>query len=166
MSVQNEMAINQIFIGLFQRGESGIFASEHQMDWILIWESPPKSRLYLPSILAGLQPFCTAEAKSFQMLRHFLFPMAVIFQSFFIIIIFPERALSLVLKPGSQLQHLAARLFSFLLPPFGLKTPGKCVCVSDMFVLLTSLYSFSSMCSLPTYCNSLWCLIVFKVIWV
>ena len=63
---------------------------------------------WLGCIIACL-PVCIVDAKSLQMLHHFLFPMPVIFQSFFfiIIIICPERTVSegglFVLQPGSQL---------------------------------------------------------------
>lgn len=103
---------------------------------------------WLGCIIACL-PVFIADAKSLQMLHHFLFPMPVIFQSFFFLFFFfslPVCVLLLSAQSGHFLKeaclcysqahsYLVARLFSFLLPLFSLNTPGKFGYVSDIFSL-------------------------------
>ena len=129
---------------------------------------------WLGCIIACL-PVFIADAKSLQMLHHFLFPMPVIFQSFFflfffffspcvcIIIICPERALSegglFVLQPGSQLFSGSAVFFSS--PSVQFEYPREIwLCLWYLFFVLLSFYFSSSVCSLPRYCHLFWHLIV------
>lgn len=133
---------------------------------------------WLGCIIACL-PVFIADAKSLQMLHHFLFPMPVIFQSFFffpfffsfslcvcIIIICPERALSegglFVLQPGSQLFSGSAVFFSS--PSVQFEYPREIwLCLWYLFFVLLSFYFSSSVCSLPRYCHLFWRLIVSHV---
>lgn len=86
---------------------------------------------WLVCIIACL-PVFIADAKSLQMPHHFPFPVPVIFQSFFVLLLsaqsgHSERGL-FVLQPGTQLFSGSTVFFSS--PSVQLNTPGKFGCVS------------------------------------
>lgn len=111
---------------------------------------------WLGRIIACL-PVIISDAKSLQMLHHFLSPVPVIFQPFLFFIFY----FSLSVHNGHSLKEVClcySQTHSYLVALlFSLNTPGKSGCVSDIvFVLLTNFFflfffsNFSStVCSLP-----------------